>query len=88
MAVLLPPVPVPPLVSLVAPVEAVRVALPGAVGVPLTGQEMLAPIATVAGTVGVQVPIVTPAGRPDSEQVAATALAVAVALLVHLSVPE
>lgn len=88
VAELLPPVVVPPLLSLVAPVVAVRVEAPAAVGVPLTGHEMLAPAATVAGGTGVQVPTVTPAGNPASEHVAAVALAVAVALLVHLSVPE
>ena len=88
MAELLPPAPVPPLVSFVAPVEAVTVALPGAVGVPLTAHEMLLPAATVAGGVGEQVPTVTPAGRPETLHVAAKALAVAVALLVHLTVPE
>ena len=85
---LFPPAVVPPLVSLVAPVVAVSVVEPGAVGVPLTVQLMLAPAATVAGVDGVQVPIVTPGGRPLTEQVAAVALAVAVAELVHLSVPE
>ena len=85
---LLPPVVVPPLVSMVAPVVAVSVVAPGAVGVPLTAHEMLAPAATVAGVDGVQVPIVTPGGRPLTEQVAAVALAVAVALLVQTSVPE
>ena len=75
VAVLLPPEPLPPVVSLVAPVEAVRVALPGAVGVPLTGHEMLAPAATVAGRVGVQVPTVTPAGLAHMEDSARAAIA-------------
>ena len=88
VVVLLPPAVVPPLVSLVAPVVAVTVTLPEAVGVPLTGHEMLKPAATVAGGVGEQVPIVTPAGRPDTAQLAAAALAVAAALFVHLMVPE
>lgn len=87
-AELLPPVPVPPLVSLVAPVVAVTVTLPVAVGVPETVQEMLAPMATDAGGVGVQVPTVTPAGRPETLQLAATAAAVAEPLLVHSTVPE
>ena len=87
VAVLLPPLVVPPLESLVAPVVAVSVLAPTAVGVPLTGQEMLEPAATVAGGAGVHVPTVTPAGRPASEQVALVALAVAVALFVHFSVP-
>ena len=87
VAVLLPPLVVPPFASLVAPVVAVRVLAPTAVGVPLTRQEMLEPAATVAGGAGVHVPTVTPAGRPASEQVALVALAVAVALFVHFSVP-
>ena len=87
VAVLLPPVVVPPFESFVAPVVAVSVLEPTAVGVPLTGQEMLEPAATVAGGVGVQAPMVTPAGRPVSEQVAAVALAIAVALFVHFKVP-
>jgi len=78
---------VPPLVSLVAPVVTVTVDEPLAVGVPLTGQLMLAPAATVAGGTGVQAPTVTPAGSPLTEQVAAVALAVAVAEFVHRIVP-
>ena len=84
---LLPPVPVPPLVSLVAPVVTVAVTLPEVVGVPLTGHEMLAPTATLAGGTGEQVPTVTPGGSPVTEQVAERAEAVAVALLVHVMVP-
>jgi len=89
---LLPPADVPPLMSLVAPVVAVSVVAvsvvaPSAVGVPETGQEMLAPAATVAGGVGVQAPMVTPGGSPLTAQVAAVALAVAVAEFVHRSVP-
>jgi hypothetical protein len=87
VAVLLPPPVVPPLMSLVAPVEAVTVDEPGAVGIPETAHEMLVPTATVAGGVGVQTPTVTPGGRPETEHVAFVALAVAVALLVHLMVP-
>jgi hypothetical protein len=87
VAVLLPPPDVPPLVSFVAPVEAVTVDEPSAVGVPETAQEMLAPAATVAGGVGVHVPTVTPGGRPETEQLAFVALAVADALFVHLTVP-
>ena len=85
---LLPPVVVPPLTSLVAPVVAVKVVEPGAVGVPETAHEMLAPAITVAGVEGVQVPIVTPGGKPLTEHVADVALAVAEALLVQTSVPE
>ena len=88
VAVLLPPAPVPPLVSLVAPVKTETLAVPEAVGVPLTGHEMLKPAATVAGGTGLQVPTVTPVGSPEIAHVAAAALAVAVALLVHLTVPE
>ena len=87
VAELLPPEPVPPLTSLVAPVVAVTVLEPAAVGVPLTGQEMLAPMATVAGGKGEQVPTVTPGGKPATEQLAFVAAAVAPALLVHLIVP-
>ena len=87
VAELLPPEPVPPLVSLVAPVTTDTFEVPEAVGVPETVQEMLLPTATVAGVVGVHVPSVTPAGRPDTAHVALTALAVAVALLVHRMVP-
>lgn len=87
VAVLLPPPVVPPLMSLVAPVDAVTVDEPGAVGIPETAHEMLAPATTVVGGVGVQTPTVTPGGRPETEQVAFVALAVAVALLVHLMVP-
>lgn len=87
LAVLLPPEVVPPLTSLTAPVVTVTDVVPAAVGVPLTGHEMLDPAATVAGGAGVQVPTVTPGGNPDTAQVADVALAVAVALLVHLMVP-
>ena len=87
VAELFPPVVVPPLASLVAPVVAVSVVLPVAVGVPETVHEMLEPAATVAGGVGVQVPTVTPGGSPETEHDAFVAEAVAVALFVHLSVP-
>jgi hypothetical protein len=68
-------------------VVTVTVVEPLAVGVPETGQEMLLPAATVAGGAGAHVPTVTPGGRPVTAQVALTALAVAVALFVHLMVP-
>jgi hypothetical protein len=87
VAVLLPPPVVPPKMSLSAPVEAVTVAEPGDVGMPLTAQLMLAPAATVVGGVGVQAPTVTPAGSPETAQVALVAAAAALALLVHLTVP-
>ena len=85
---LLPPDVVPPFVSLVAPVVAVTVVEPDAVGVPLTGQLMLDPGATDAGGTGAQVPTVTPGGKPLTAQVALSALAVALELFVHLTVPE
>ena len=88
VAELLPPVVVPPLESFVAPVVAVTVTEPVAVGVPDTEHEMLLPGATVAGGVGVQVPTVTPAGRPEILHVALTALPVAVDEFVHSTVPE
>lgn len=88
VVVLLPADPVPPLISLIAPVVAVTVTAPAAVGVPLTAHEMLAPAATLAGGTGLQVPTETPAGSPEITQVALVAEAVAVALLVHLTVPE
>jgi hypothetical protein len=87
VAVLLPPVPAPPLVSFEAPVVTVTMLEPLAVGVPVTVQEMLVPAATVAGGAGVQVPTLTPGGRPATEQLAFVAAAVAAALFVHLMVP-
>jgi hypothetical protein len=87
VVVLLPPVVVPPLVSLVAPVVAVTVTEPVAVGVPATSQEMVLPAARVTGGVGVQAVTLTPGGRPVTLQVAAMALAVALALLVQVTVP-
>ena len=54
VAVLLPPAVVPPLTSLVAPVVTDAVVVPDAVGVPLTGQLMLAPGATEALCGGVE----------------------------------
>lgn len=87
VAVLLPPVPVPPLASLTAPVVTVATVDPGAVGVPETGQTMLDPAATVAGGKGEQAPTVTPGGKPLTAHDALVALAVAAAALVHLIVP-
>lgn len=84
---LLPPEVAWPLTSLTAPVVTVTVVVPLAVGVPETGHEMLAPAASVVGGAGVHVPTVTPGGRPVTAQVADVALAVAVALFVHLMVP-
>ena len=54
---------------------------------PLTEQVIAAPAATVAGGVGTQPVTVTPAGRPVTPHDAAVALAVAVALFVHVKVP-
>lgn len=88
VAELLPPAPVPPLESFVAPVVAVTVTDPVVVGVPETEQEMLAPAATDAGGVGVQVPTVTPGGNPLIKHVAATAAADADGLLAQTTVPE
>ena len=88
VAELLPPAPVPPLVSLVAPVVALAVVDPAAVGVPDTGQMMLVPAATLAGGTGEHAPTVTPGGSPETAHVAFAAAAVALALLVHLIVPE
>lgn len=87
VALLLPVEVLPPLTSFVAPVVAVTVDAPAAVGVPVTGHEILAPAATVAGGVGVHAPTVTPAGRPAIAHDALIALAVAAALFVHFSVP-
>ena len=88
VAELLPPVPLPPLLSLLAPVVTVAVVDPEAVGVPLTGQLMLAPGATLAGGSGEHAPTVTPGGKPMTAQVAAMALPVdAAGLFVHLIVP-
>jgi hypothetical protein len=87
VAALLPPADVLPFVSLVAPVTTETVLDEVAVGVPLMVQVMLVPAATVAGVDGEQAPTVTPAGKPVIAQDAAAALAVAVALLVHLTVP-
>jgi hypothetical protein len=76
-----------PVASLAAPVVTPTVDEPEAVGVPETAHEMLAPAATVTGGVGVHAPSVTPGGKPVTAQVALVALAVAAALLVHLTVP-
>ena len=86
-AALLPPDVVPPLASLVAPVVTAIVAGVVEVGVPVTGQLMLAPAATVAGGTGVHAPTLKPAGNPEIAQPAFVALAVAAALFVHRMVP-
>ena len=85
---LLPPAVVPPLMSFAAPVTVVTVTFCVVVGVPLIGHEMLAPGATEAGVDGVHAPTVTPAGSPDTAQVALVAVAVAVDAFVHRMVPE
>ena len=71
VALLLPVVPVPPLMSLAAPVVNVSGEVPTAVGVPLTVQVMAAPMARVAvvGTAGLHT-VVKPAGKPAIAQVA------------------
>jgi hypothetical protein len=86
VAVLLPLVVVPPLVSFAAPVVSVKAAVPAAVGVPLTVQVIAAPMARVAvvGTAGLHT-LVKPAGKPAIAQVAPMlAAAAAVALLVQV----
>jgi hypothetical protein len=85
---LLPPVVVPPLLSLVAPVVTITGVDVLDVGVPVTAQEMLWPTASEAtGVVGVQAPRDKPAGRAETEHVAFVAAAEAFALFVHLMVP-
>jgi hypothetical protein len=76
------------LLSLVAPVVTETVVVPGVVGVPVTGHEMELPAASEAtGVAGVQGPTVTPGGRPVTTQETLRPAAVAVVLLVHLTVP-
>jgi hypothetical protein len=77
---LLPPVVVPPLTSLPAPVVTLTAELPTAVGVPLTVQVMTPPMATVAGVAGEHT-LVRPAGRPATAQLALVAAAVAVGVV-------
>ena len=84
--VLLPPFVVPPLASFDAPVTTLTVLGEADVGVPDTGQLMLAPAATAVGGKGVHAPTVKPAGRPDTAHVAAVALDAPA--LVHKIVPE
>jgi hypothetical protein len=86
-AELLPVFVVPPLTSLVAPVVTATATGVVDVGVPVTGQEIEAPAAMVAGGVGVQAPSVRPAGSAPTVHDALVALAVAAALLVHRIVP-
>jgi hypothetical protein len=90
VALLLPPVVVPPLISLAAPVVNVSGEVPTAVGVPVTLQVMMPPIDTVpaVGTVGEQT-AVKPAGSPAMAQlVPMLAGAVAAgAVLVQVKVP-
>ena len=85
--VLFPVAVIPPLASLIAPVVTATVLEAADVGVPVTGQLMLAPAATVAGGVGVHAPRLRPAGKPVTAHDAFVALAVAVALLVQRMVP-
>lgn len=77
----------PTLTSLDAPVVPLTVLVPAAVGVPVTVQAMLAPMATVVGGVGVHVDV-RPAGSPATEQVALVALSGALDEFVHEYVPE
>jgi hypothetical protein len=86
-AELLPPADVPPLLSSVAPVVTETVTDVADVGVPVTGHEILAPMATVAGGAATQVPSVRPAGKAETEHVALVAGAVADKLFVHLIMP-
>jgi hypothetical protein len=88
VAVLLPAMVRPPLVSLVPPVESDAVVVPGAVGTPETGHEIDAPGASEAtGSAGEHVPTVTPGGRPVMAQETFVAAAVAVPVFVHSAVP-
>lgn len=87
VAELLPPVPVPPLLSLVAPVVPVTVTVPVAVGVPETVHEIVPDGATFVGGVGVQ-DVVKPAGRPDTAHVAFVAVTDGAAAFVQVKVPE
>lgn len=73
--------------SLLALVVPDTVAVPTAVGVPLTVQVIAAPGAMVAGGTGEHV-VVRPAGRPLTAQVAAVAATAGAAALVHVKVPE
>jgi hypothetical protein len=90
VTVLLPPFVMPPLPSLAAPVVSVSGEAPTAVGVPVTVQVMIPPIATVpaVGTVGVH-KLVKPKGSPAIVQIVpmlAGAVA-AGAVLVQVKVP-
>ena len=74
--------------SLLAPVVPFNVKLPVAVGVPVTGQEMVRPAASDAtGVAGVQVPTLRPAGRPASEHVAAVAATAGAFAFVQVKLP-
>jgi hypothetical protein len=78
----------PGFVSLVAPVVTDAVVVPVVVGVPLTGHEIDAPMASEAtGVVGVHAPTVTPGGRPVTAQETFNPEAVADELFVHLTTP-
>ena len=75
------------LTSLLALVVTVMLVPAFAVGVPVTGQTMDAPGASVAGDAGVQAPTLMPAGSPLTEHVAPVADRVTAALLVQRIVP-
>jgi hypothetical protein len=78
----------PGFVSLVAPVATEAVVLPVVVGVPETGHEIDAPMASEAtGVSGVHAPTVTPGGSPLTAHETPRPAAVADALFVHLTTP-
>ena len=72
--------------SLAAPVVPLRLAEPGAVGVPEMLHVMLAPAATDVGGTGTHV-VVRPAGKPLMAQVADVAVSAGEAAFVHVNVP-
>ena len=75
--------------SFVAPVVALTVADPAAVGVPETGHEIVPPKVTdAAGLAGVHAPSVSPAGNPLALHVAVLAATVPGAALVQTMLPE
>lgn len=87
VAELLPPVPVPPLLSLVPPVVPVTVTVPVAVGVPDTEQVIAADGAIFVGGVG-EHDVVRPAGSPATAHVAFVAVTEGAAAFVQVNVPE
>jgi hypothetical protein len=83
VALLLPPLVVPPLPSFAAPVVNVSAEMPVTVGVPVTVQVMTSPAAIVAGVGGEQT-LMSPVGKPTMAQLALVAAAVAVFALVQV----